>query len=405
MTFTTRRPALSLPPATRASRWTDVAAANHWTTATLRRHEGRLRDAASRGEAALELRGPAPASAGELFVRAGGDVQRHDVSCAVVRMDLSGPSPVARASLPEALPLLDDAWDLLQVLSRFREDAAEDWFDPRQALDDALAADPRRAERAAVQWRGLTASATTGEAARIALATVSGTDGRPVEGTSWSGWADWFTTYLDEVAEGRLDTSADASRPGLVRTGEFDEGVDLEDVVQQVLGRRGDEVDRWRGEATGLDRLHVWADLGRAVGTVSTRGPDLSVTATAVAVVLQRNDTAEPEVLDAHPEVPLDDGLRARLPAAAAVLGGWFGPSLPHTDVLPWPAQRRLLSGGSDEVLAGWRRDARALLALPDAEQGRALLRLGGAVVPSRPRGWLERMLWRMDAFPGGGQA
>jgi len=405
MTFSARRPALSLPPVSRASRWADVAAANHWTTQTLRHHETRLRAAAARGESAIELRAPVPSSAGELFVRVGDEVESRAVSSAVVRMDLSGASPVVRASLPDDLPLLDDAWDLLQVLSRFREDAAEDWLDPRQALDDALAADPDRAGKAAEQWRTLTGGVATGATAREVLAAVTGAAGPPVEGTSWSAWTDWFTAHLDDVAAGRVVVGPDGSRPELVRTGEFDEGVVLEEVVDEVLRRRQAEVSRWEGTTGGSRRLHVWADLGHVVGTVATRGPDLDVAATAVAVVLQRTGDRAFEVLDAHPEVPLDDGLRDRFPTAASVLGASFGPSMPHTDVRPWPAQRAFLTQELPAVRAAWAHDVRGLLATADDDLGRALRGLGGAVVPTHPRRWLERMLWRADAFPWDGPA
>jgi len=405
MTFTTRRPALSLPPLARASRWTDVAAANHWTTQTLRGNETRLRAAAARGESVVELRGPVPASAGELFVRVGAEVQRRDVSCAVVRMDLSSSTPVVHTSLPDDLPVMDDAWDLLQVLSRFREDGGEDWLDPRQALDDALAADPARAGGARDQWWELTGGDRTGDAAQGVLSAVTGAARFPVEGTSWSRWADWFAAHLTDVAGGRVSVATDGSRPALVRSGEFDDEVAVGEVVAQVLTRREEDVARWRADAAAPRRLHVWADLGRPVGTVTTRGPDLDVAATAVAVVLQREEGGEVDVLDAHPEVPLDDGLRARFPVAASVLGASFGPSLPHTDVLPWAAQRALLSEEPADVLVRWRHDVRELLTLADADLGRALLRLGGAVVPANPRGWLERMLWRAGAFPWAGSA
>jgi len=232
------------------------------------------------------------------------------------------------------------------------------------------------------------------------LATVTGTAELPVEGTSWWAWADWFSTHLVDVARRRVEVTTGASRRVLVRTGDFDESVVPPDLVEQVLARREEEVARWQADATGSRRLHVWADLGRAVGTVATRDPGLDVAASAVAVVLQRGADGEVDVLDAHPEVPLDDGMRARLPVAASVLGASFGPSMPHTDVLPWPAQRRVLTEEPADVLAHWRHDVGELLALPDAELGRALLRLGGALVPSHPRGWLERILWRADAFP-----
>ncbi|NIZ89995.1 hypothetical protein [Kineococcus rubinsiae] len=405
MTSLQRRPALELPPVSRASRWVDADAANRWTTQTLRANEARLRAAAARRESAVEFRAPVPASAGTLFVRTGEDVEERDVSCAVVRMDLSGPAPVVRASLPEDLPLFEDAWELLQVLTRFREDAVEDWLDPRQALDEALAADPERAGAAAAQWIALTGGGPDAVTAHQVVEAATGAATAPVEGLTWSAWADWFTAHLQQVARGEVSPPRDTSPPDLVRTGEFDRAVDVGAVVEEVLDLRSDDVTAWLSLPDQPRRLHVWADLGRVLGSVTTDGPALDVAATAAVVVGQRREDGTLEVLDASPEVPLDDGLRSRLPVAASVLGAWFGPSSPRLDVRPWPAQRALLAGEPAVVLDAWRREAGELLALDDTDLRHALLRLGSAVVPAGTRGWLERLLWRMDAFPLTGTA
>ncbi|NAZ81387.1 hypothetical protein GTR02_06115 [Kineococcus sp. R8] len=398
MTFSERRPALDLPPVSRASRWTDATAANRWTTQTLRHHEERLRAAAARGEASVEFRAPVPPAAGTLFVRAGSEIEPRAVSCAVVRMDLSTSSPVVRASSPDDLPLLEDAWDLLQVLTRFREDAVEDWLDPRQALDHALAADPARAGLAARQWGALTGGSDQGHVARELLAAVTGSDLPPVEGASWSAWSAWFGAHLAAAAAQAGPVAAvDVSAPDVVRTGDFDDAADVSGLVEEVLDRQAEDVERWRSDPTGPTRGHVWAEVGRTVGTVTTSGPELDVAAAAVAVVLRRGPDGDVVVLDAYPEVPLDDGLRSRYPVAASVLAGWFGPGTPRLDVRPWPAQRALLSGESPATLARWRDEVVRLLAHGDVP--RAVLRLGGAVVPADTEGWLRRVLWRMDTF------
>ncbi|GAB3226687.1 hypothetical protein GCM10027586_13660 [Kineococcus gypseus] len=399
-----RAPARALPPSTRASRWADRRTAELFTTRTLRENEARLRSAASRGEPWLELRAPAPASAGRLLVREGEDVLERPVTCAVVRLDLSAGALVVLSAAPEDLPTCDDAWDLLQVLSTCAEDAVEHWWDPRVAVDTVLAADPSRAAAALAQWRvELHRSAGPAEVVRR----VTGGSGPPPEGVDWAAWAGWFEQL--PARHGAGGTGADAptgvpvvrEEPSLRRTGRFDDDVPVRALIEEVLTARRAEVEEWWRRVAGSRRLRVLADLGRVVGTVDLPGPVGGVAATHVAVVLHR-EPGGPVVLDAHPEVPAPAD--ADVPPALRLLGAYLGPGLSHVDAQPWCAQRRLLQ---DEPTPVVERLCAALedVARREATQLHAVLEAAGAAaVPGDAHGWVERLLWRRRTFPWTGE-
>lgn len=388
--FTARRPTLRLPPAPRASRWRDVETANRFTTEALRVNEARVRAALSRSEPFVEVRSTAPADAGTLFVRTGPELAEVEVSTTVVRMDLSGPSPVVLASYPEALETFDDTWELLQLLTRCGPGAAEHWDDPRTAVDAGLAGDPQRASVALSQWRALVGDSPDGTTVQDLVRRVDGSAETPPEGVSWSGWALWFGEHLRDVAAGRTAvTGAPTGATTPSRTAEFDD-VDVDRLVAIALAAE---------EVGPVTRRSVRrTEVGTPLGTVTTTGPELTVAASAVAVVVQ-DDADGRQVLDAHPELPRPVGLVERYPVAAALLPAYLGPGLPRVDVLPWPAQRALLTGEDKDVVDGLVREVDDLVLLDDASLVATLRGLGSAVVPGDARAWVSRLAWRARRF------
>ncbi|MGI4894605.1 MAG: RNase A-like domain-containing protein [Janthinobacterium lividum] len=397
MRFTQRHAPRVLPPIARASRWSDIDTANHWTTEILRLNETRLRRSVSLAELWVELRGPVPASAGVLYELVDGEPQQRPVTSGMVRMDFSASAPRVLESLPQALPAGTHQWDLLQILARQAEDVVAGWLDPRAAIDEALAADPDRAARALVQWQEAIGIDPTPTQVAAFIRSIVGAPVPPWEGVSWSAWSSWFVHYLSAVADGREVLAAVVDPPIITRTGEFDDGVDLGEIVDSALEARSDDIQRWLTDPDSPRRLHVVTDVGTSVGTVLVRQPELAVAASAVAVVLERTSD-DYAVLDAFPEIPLDADLRTLRPVASSVLAAYFGPGTARIDVQPWFAQRNLLS--AEHGLQQFTVEIEGLLAGDDRTLSSFLLGCGCAVLPRDPRGWLRRMLWRSRSFP-----
>ncbi|NAZ85949.1 hypothetical protein [Kineococcus indalonis] len=365
-----------------------------------------MRRAAAHREPWLELRLTVPASSGRLLVRDGASITERPVSCAVVRLDLSGTAPRVLSSWPEDLPTCEERWDLLQVLSLFAGDAAEHWLDPRAALETVLATDPLRTAAAREQWR---AALRAVAGPRELVEQVTGSAGAPPEGTSWSAWAHWFEQRLVAgagagavpVAERwRAGRAPGREAPSLHRTGRFDEGLDLTAVVTGALDAGRGELRRaWR-EGTGAPRRYrLLVDAGHPVGVVVTARPEVSVATRHVALVVERDATGAPVVLDAHPELAPPDG-SGEHPVLAAVGTAYLGPALERLEAQPWCAQRALLEREPAGVLDALVDEVEQMLELPDDALRRAVGAAGIAVLPVDLRGWLHRLVWRRRAFP-----
>ncbi|WP_337063114.1 hypothetical protein [Kineococcus sp. G2] len=331
-----------------------------------------------------------PDSVGTLFVRTEAGVVERAVTCAVVRLDLSGPTPLILSSVPEDLPVGEERWELLQLLAATT--AIEDWLDPRAAVDALATADPMTAAAALEQWR---AGSRTAAGPADLVTTATGVPGEPPEGVSWSVWGEWFERRL---AQGPARSPV-REAPALHRVGRFDPDVSVGDLVSAVLETRTDALERWLADAGGSRRLRVVVDAGRPVGSVELTHPALSTTAQHVAVVLQRGSGASPLVLDAHPELP-PGGSTERFPHLGAVLAAYTGPALQRLDAQPWPAQQALLRQEPSGVVDHLLEELQDLDRLDDDGVRAAVLGAGGAVLPGDLRGWLQRLRWRARSFP-----
>ncbi len=391
-----RPPARAALPAVRAARWTDRATAELWTTRTLQHHESRLRRAAERREPWIELRSSVPASAGRVLVREGADIVERPVSCAVVRLDLSGPGPRILSSTPEDLPLWDDSWELLQVLAATSDTSGEHWLDPLVAVEAVLAGRQDRAGAALRQWR----RAVRASSAREVLAQLTGVVGQPPEGLSWSSWGAWFEDRLEEGSRTASKSGPPVREvPVLHRTGSFDLAVDIDAVVGEALAKESGAVEDWLDEVEGPRRLRVVTELARPAGVVQLEGSATTVSSRHVAVLLQRGADQCPVVLDAHPELPLEPAVQHHV-HTGALLGAYLGPALERLEARPWPAQRVLLEQEPSHVVEELVRELDGLAPLPDGDLRVTVAAAGVAVLPRDLRGWLQRLAWRWRSFP-----
>ncbi|WP_432536179.1 hypothetical protein [Kineococcus arenarius] len=337
-----------------------------------------------------------PASAGRVLVREGADIVERPVSCAVVRLDLSGPGPRILSSTPEDLPLWDDSWELLQVLAATSDTSGEHWLDPLVAVEAVLAGRQDRAGAALRQWR----RAVRASSAREVLAQLTGVVGQPPEGLSWSSWGAWFEDRLEEGSRTASKSGPPVREvPVLHRTGSFDLAVDIDAVVGEALAKESGAVEDWLDEVEGPRRLRVVTELARPAGVVQLEGSATTVSSRHVAVLLQRGADQCPVVLDAHPELPLEPAVQHHV-HTGALLGAYLGPALERLEARPWPAQRVLLEQEPSHVVEELVRELDGLAPLPDGDLRVTVAAAGVAVLPRDLRGWLQRLAWRWRSFP-----
>ncbi|WP_432498535.1 hypothetical protein [Kineococcus auxinigenes] len=355
-----------------------------------------MRTAAEQREPWIELRSAVPASAGRLFVREGVDTVERPVSCAVVRLDLSGPSPVILSSTPEDLPLWEERWELLQILSATSDASGECWLDPLVAVEVVLAGPQDQARTALRQWRGALRTSSPSEV----LEQVTGEGGQPPEGSSWSSWGAWFEDRLERAARtGSGGAHPVREGPVLHRTGTFDRGVDIGAVVDESLVEGSEAVGAWLDDVSGPRRLRVVTELAGPVGVVQLEGPATTVSSRHVVVVLQRGADPCLTVLDAHPELSLEPAAQHHL-RTGALLGAYLGPALERLEARPWPAQRALLEQEPAHVVEELVRELDDLTRLTDDDLRASVAAAGVAVLPRDLRGWLQRLTWRWRSFP-----
>ena len=182
-------------------------------------------------------------------------------------------------------------------------------------------------------------------------------------------------------------------------------------VGDAVLDQCEEQCQGWVHEPGGWRRQHLYADLtelGKTIGTFGfsapltvidrCRVPDPARTepVTGAVVVLDLGyDSGEITSMVAYPERPLDLSLRAAYPDLCHWYGGYFYPT-PFTPMLAMKAACR---STQDPARSRVREQLGMLLHEDDDTIQRVVEACGSYLLPPDIRHWVDRTLWRLDAF------
>ncbi|GAB2680985.1 RNase A-like domain-containing protein [Thalassiella azotivora] len=278
-------------------------------------------------------------------------------------------------------------------------------LDPQLVVDDAIDEVLRHDEDVAVllaELDRLIEEAGDDEAsARRACSPILGRSGRP-DGPTMQEWLRVQRQVLAEALAGRAPRPPvlpDFARDGLrlPRASRFTDKQTADTAVTEVLRANEDAFRAWAAARGGWARQHYYADLGREVGRVALRKGEPTVAAPACVVVMEWNaETGAPVVRTAYPEVPLDPEVRRRYPDLCHWFGGWFNQDAQH----PWDAIIDVNQTTTDPARSRVRDQLRQVLTIDDDDHLIDTIEsCGSYALPTRMRWWVQRTLWRLDAY------
>jgi len=245
-------------------------------------------------------------------------------------------------------------------------------------------------------------------------------------GADWDGWARYVRSLIPRITAGGPEFpepepgSGPTGLPVPIPPGLFADLATGNGAATEVLRRHEAQARAWFADPRGQLRLHLYADLGRPVGTAgeltartahtgdgpgdragsadrvgseARTGPELTG-----CVVLMRRDTAteQPFVASSYPERSLPEQVRARMPDLAFLFGGYFGQDLHALDRTSWSAERSLNETISPAVRGSLIEQLDRLLAGDDDALRVQVEALGSYVLPRRLRRWVKGLRRRM---------
>ena len=292
----------------------------------------------------------------------------------------------------------------------------EDLLDPAIAIDDEIVRyrTDGKLDRLITMIDDVAAGALTDAQVVDELVYVIGSSGLP-DGTGYRAWLLALQARLHEVR------TAPDTLPREVGFSDFWEATHpraawfADDAVRDLVGDRVldacDEQGRaWAAEPGGWRRQHFYADLGDLTGSMRTFGhtapyvtrdgetvldPDRTEPATGAVVVLERDSAGTVAALVAYPERHLDPALRAAYPD----LCHWFGGYLFQTPRTPLLAMEAACRSTEDPARSRVRQQLTMLLLEEDDTIRAVLEACGSYLLPRNIRHWVDRTLWRLDAF------
>lgn len=224
-------------------------------------------------------------------------------------------------------------------------------------------------------------------------------------GSSWLGWVRYVRSLIPRIAAGGVEFPAPgpgpAGVPVPVPASAFTDRSVADRAATDVLRRHEARLRAWAVAPEGRPRLHLYADLGRPVGTA----PDLtdllapSPRPVSGCVVLMARDPGsdKPFVVTSHPERSLPEQARSRWDDLPLLFGGYFGQDLHSLDGTTWRAERAANEGMSPAVRARVVEQLTGLLDHDDDTLRAEVVSLGSYVLPVQLRRWVLGLRRRMS--------
>jgi hypothetical protein len=328
---------------------------------------------------------------------------------------------------------------------RFGPEAPLVYLDPDEPIEALLhsgsAADPAAAQRLEAQLGMLLEDA--GQTEQSLMAAFAPLAPLPA-GSTWLGWVRYVRSLVPRIAGGGVEFPRLGPQPSgvpvPVPSASFTDLSVANEAATQVLRRHETRCRQWAADPKGQPRLHLYADLGRPLGTVTdlTHVTDLADSADPAdradradradladpadladladradladpqrgsrrpvtgCVVLMRRDPAsgKPFIATAHPERSLPQRVRERRPDLAFLFGGYFGQDLHSLDGTTWRAERAVNEAMPAAVRERVVGQLTAMLDDDDDELLRAEVEaLGSYVRPLQLRRWVIGLRRRM---------
>lgn len=296
----------------------------------------------------------------------------------------------------------------------------EDIFDSAIAVDVQIVEFRRtgRLEALTALIDELSATTTTDEEVIDELRNSIGMSGLP-EGTGYRAWLLALQARLHEVRANPDAVPATPLPPTVWRANRrrasWFPDPDLQDLVADAVLDAHEEAGRhWTEDptASGWKRQHYYADLDdlrerigdfglTAPYTVIDRttmpDPDRTEPATGAVVVLNLGyHTGQITGLAAYPERHLDQSLRTAYPD----LCHWFGGFFYQGETTPVLAMDAACRSTQDPARSRVRDQLTMLLHEDDHTMYRIVEACGSYLLPDGLRHWIDRTLWRLDAYP-----
>ncbi|GAB2680949.1 contact-dependent growth inhibition system immunity protein [Thalassiella azotivora] len=298
---------------------------------------------------------------------------------------------------------------LLQLWGQYLEDIVEDdpRLDPQLVIDDVVARTLRAGRTVAAELAEAEAFLldVDGDEARAEQRWYELTHAHLPDGRSYVDWLRVQRQVLQNAVEGRAPMPLKLSHREmdglrLPRVSRFTDEATANAAVTKVLRAHEDAFRSWAADPGGWARQHYYADLGREVGRIQYAKDEPTQAATAVAVVMARHpETGAPFVRTAYPETTLDQGARRRFPDLCHWFGAWFHQDNARWDDV-WDAIADVNRTTTDPARSRVRDQLTDLLTITDdAELAAAVHALGSYTLPTRMRWWVERTVWRLDAY------
>jgi hypothetical protein len=234
-------------------------------------------------------------------------------------------------------------------------------------------------------------------------------------GGSWTDWLRYLGSHLESFYPRRVPQTIGRDGIQLPRASKFDDKDVGNRATTDVLRANENLLRAWSAGHDGTWRLHLYANLGRRVGTYllsdevqafRDAGDDhalrpTSREATGCVVVMRRDHaTGTPFIATAHPEMSLPLAPRARFPDLPLLFGGYFGQDCTALDGNRWTAERNVNHSTGAAVRERLAEQLTQLLAEDDESLRSSVEALGSYVMPTAMRRWvtgLHRRMTRLD--------
>lgn len=243
------------------------------------------------------------------------------------------------------------------------------------------------------------------------------------EGTSSHEWLLNVRNRVDEVLKDPSVLIPPFVQPGdgltPPRDGRFVLRSELDHLLTEAAAPYRDEIEAWLSvpAASNCQRLHIYADVATIVGVVGEVAPivgeryqarpnwDRAIPVTAVALTIRRvlhrgEDTGTTEAFFARPEKVLDLAVRRKFPDLCHFYGGYFNRRIDENDdAYPMDWMRHAMCFTRGDARNRLRDQLTQLLTHPDDDMRYIVEQCGSYVLPTAIRHWVDRTLWRLDAY------
>lgn len=233
-------------------------------------------------------------------------------------------------------------------------------------------------------------------------------------GNSVHAWLRDLAEHIDDYRRRGKPFAPSVDGIMLPRVSAFTDKPTANAAATEVIRAHEATVRAWSDDPLSPWRLHLYADLGREVGSVlrredvdayqqapdTTPAPVKEPVTGCVVLFRKHHESREPFVATAYPELSLPTDAREHYPDLPLLFGAYLGQDYAEIDQDRWAAERNFNRSTSPEVKERVARQLEQLLDTDDDALRRDVEALGSYVLPVALRRWvtgLHRRMTRLD--------